>query len=77
MGRCGGLLSDFRHPQLEQFVTRVAENPAGEFVDGDVAHVVAGDEDEGGACVDRLAEEGGLDEGLCSRHDGPDLRIGA
>ena len=55
--------------QGEELVTRVAERVAGELVDGDVAHLLVGDEDERRPGLDRLSEEGGLDEGFCGRHE--------
>ena len=48
---------------------------AGKFVDGDGAHLVAGDEDQGRAGADRLPEERGLDQGFCGSHEGAHLRI--
>ena len=47
--------------QAEQLLTRVAEDIAGVLVDGDVPHLVVGDEHEHVGGVDRLAEQGLLD----------------
>jgi hypothetical protein len=69
-----GLADDRRNPLVEQLVARVAETLAGELVDGDVAHVLVRDEDEGGPFVDRLAEQGGLDECFCDAQGSPIVR---
>ena len=75
--RCDRVPGDLRDAQVQQLVAGVAERLAGELVDRDVAHVLVRDEDEGRAGIDRLAEEGGLDEDLGGAHGGLDLRIGA
>ncbi len=73
--RSVGLPGHLVDEEREQLVARVAERPAGAFVDRDVPHLVVGDEDERRPAVGCLAEERGLDQDFCGSHRATHLRI--